>query len=188
MNYLVFNNTAKCLNATLYGVDGGDSLPVAVDSGGNLILSSTGAVSVTATNFDIRALSSATDSVAVTATDLDIRNLTGATDSVAIAEMGFAELSVTGTVGTSTVYVLTTDISPYAENSFYVMNVSGSPITMTVQIAPVNDTSYFVASSSASVTTAAPTVSTITVPIRYARLALVSAGSATYIAYYNGRA
>lgn len=188
MNFLIFNNTAKKLNATIYGVHGSDHIPVAVDGGGSLLLSAQGAVTVTATDLDIRNLNYVTDSVTVTATELDIRALSGSVDSVAVAKMGFAELSVSGTVGTSTIFVLATDLSGYSQNSFYVMNASGSQITMSVQIAPVTTGSYFVTTASAAVTTASPTVLAVTIPIRYARLALVSSGSATYIAYYNGRA
>jgi hypothetical protein len=188
MNFLTFNNTAKKLNATLFGMNGINVLPIAVDGEGNLLLSSEGAVTVTASNLDIRDLNYATDSVTVTATDLDIRNLTGTLDSVAVARMGFAELSASGTVGTSTVYALVTDISGYSGNSFYVKNLSGSAITVTVQISPIDDTSYYTTSSSQSVTTSTPGVAAVTIPIKYARLALVSSGSATYIAYYNGRA
>jgi len=188
MNFLAFNNTARRLYATLFGTSGAEVLPVAVDNEGNLLLSSDGAVTVTATDLDIRDLNYSTDSVTVTATDLDIRNLTGAQDSVAVARMGFAELSVSGTVGTGTVYALATDISGYGENSFYVRNMGGNAITVTVQIAPVDDAGYYTASSSQSVTTSSPGVAAVTIPIKYARLALVSSGSATYIAYYNGRA
>lgn len=188
MNFLVFNNTAKKLSATIYGVNGADHLPVAVDSGGKLLLSSQGAVEVTATDLDIRNLSDTTDSVRVSATDLDIRALAASIDSVAIGKMGFAELSVTGTVGTTTVYALTTNISAYSENSFFVMNAGGATMTMTVQIAPVDSAGYYIASSTNSVTTSTPVVAAITVPMKFARIALVSSGGATYIAYYNGRA
>jgi len=57
--------------------DGTDVLAVNADGSINAV--------VTATDLDIRALSSATDSIAVTATDLDVRDLAFATDKVDVS-------------------------------------------------------------------------------------------------------
>jgi hypothetical protein len=93
----IYANTAKDASGTAY-------VPL-VDTDGHLqidVLSAPSTV-VTATDLDIRDLSSATDSVAAvcTATDLDIRDLAFATDSVTVRSATAADCKVEATIATS---------------------------------------------------------------------------------------
>lgn len=189
MNNLVFNNTAKKLNAAFFGIYESEYKPVAVDENGLFLFSPLSLITITATNLDIRALDYSVDSVTVTATNLDIRALNGAQDSVAVSSMGFIEDTVTQTVSSGTTYLLTRDISNYSENSFFVRNASGSTITVAVQIAPVDNTSFYVDHSTPqSVSTGNNAVMAVTIPIKYARIRVQATSNTNVIAYYNGRA
>ncbi len=189
MNNLVFNNTAEKLNATFFGVFGSEYKPVAVDEDGLFLFSPLSIITVTATDFDIRSLSYTLDSVTVTATNLDIRDLSGTQDSVAVSSMGFVEQSVTQTVSAGTTSLLTRDISPYSENSYFIRNTGGATITVTVQIAPVDDASFYINHTTPqTVATSSNAVAAVTVPMKFARLSVQASTNTGIVAYYNGRA
>ena len=189
MNDLVFNNTANTLNTIFYGVYGTQVKPVAVDSSGMFIFSSTNPVTITATDLDIRNLNYTTDSVTVTATDLDIRNLNGAQDSIQIYNVSFTEDNVTQTVSAGTTSLLTKDISNYSENSYFLRNTGGATLSVILQIAPINDNNfYYNDSSTQSVTTLNNIVLPVTAVMKYARLAVIASTNTGVVVYYNGRA
>lgn len=189
MNNLVFNNAARKLSAALFGMYESEFIPVAVDDEGKFLFSPESAITVTASNFDIRDLNYVVDSVTVTATDLDIRSLTGTQDSVAVSSVGFTESTLTGTVAAGTSYIMATEIANYSQNSFFIRNLGGSTFTMTVQVAPTNAAAYYLDQSSAyTVSASANAIAAVTVAVRYARIKIDAGGSATYAAYYNGRA
>ncbi len=189
MNDLVFNNTAEQLNAAYYGLYQNSFLPVAVDADGMILLSPINILTVTASNLDIRNLDYQIDSVTITATDLDIRTLSGATDSVAVSSLGFTEDNATQTVPSGTTYLLTKDISPYSENSYYIRNTGGGTITVTVQISPVDDNNYYINHTTAQgVPSGSNAVAAVTIPMKYARLSVLSGANVGVVAYYNGRA
>ena len=188
-NYLVFNNDASDLKTLIYGVDGTDYKPIAVDSSGMFLFSPLSVITVAATNLDIRSLSSARDSVVVTATDLDIRNLNGSQDSVQVSSQGFIEDTITTTVPSGTTYLLTKNIGQYRENSYFIRNNGSSSITVTLQVAPVDDNNYYVDHSSAqSVSGSSNNITSVTIPMKFARLRVVASTNTNVVAYYNGRA
>jgi hypothetical protein len=89
--------------------DGTDTLPIDATTGIPVNVTNA-SIAVTATDLDIRDLSSATDSVTVVATDLDIRDLNSATDSVAVTDGG-GSITVDGSVSiTGSVTVTATDL------------------------------------------------------------------------------
>ena len=189
MNYLIFNTNAANLKATVYGMDNNQVKPVAVDSNGYFVLSPLGAVTVTATNLDIRDLNSATDSVTVTATDLDIRNLSGTQDSVQLYNCGFVEDTLSTTVASGTSFLLVKDISAYRQNSYYLKNNGSNSVTIAMQLSPVNTSSYFVDdASTATVTAGGGGIVAATVAMKFARLRVTASASTAVEVYYNGRA
>jgi hypothetical protein len=112
-NNLVFNNVADQLKSLVHGhTSTGLAIPLNVDTSGN--------VSMTVTDLDIRSLTAATDTVSigntvtVEATDLDIRPLTGATDSVTVTATDFDIRPLTAATDTvsigNTVTVEATDL------------------------------------------------------------------------------
>jgi len=190
MNNLVFNNTAKNLSAVVYGYDPNvlDYFPIAVDSNGLILFSPSGIVTVTATNFDIRYLNSSTDSVTVTATNLDIRNLSGDTDSVTTYAKNYVEDNISTSVPSGQTPVLTKDISPFSENSFFIRTVSGALITVTLQVAPEDNDDYYYDLATQTVPVSSNAIFTVTAPMKYARLRVQASTNTAIIAYYNGRA
>ncbi|MEM5769321.1 MAG: hypothetical protein AAGU32_13665, partial [Bacillota bacterium] len=102
MNFLIFNRSAENLKTAIYGRHDEDLVAIAADDQGRLMFSPESLVTVTATNFDIRNLTSARDTVNVTATDFDIRNLSGSQDSVQVSAKGFVEAQSTLTVAANT--------------------------------------------------------------------------------------
>lgn len=191
MNALVFNNHAWRLNTTIYGNYGGASVPVATDAGGNFVFSPTSLVSVTASNLDIRNLTSSRDTVNVTAVDFDIRNLSGTQDSVAVSAKGFVEASVTQTVSSgTTAYLLTREIAAYSQNSYFLRNTNASgSITVTLQVAPVDDVNYYVSATASGVSAGSNYLAAVATLMRYARLRVDTGGTAIgVVVYYNGRA
>lgn len=189
MNNLVFNNTAKNLNATFFGVYGNEYKPVAVDENGLFLFSSLSLITITATNLDIRSLHFATDSVTVTATNLDIRDLSGTQDSVAVSSMGFAEDTVTQTVSSGTTALLVKNISPYGENSYFIRNTGGATLTVSAQIAPADSGTFYVDSATpVTVGVNSNRIIAITTPMKYARLNVQASANTGVVAYYNGRA
>lgn len=188
-NYLIFNNDASNLKTIIYGVNGKIIKPLAVDSSGRFLFSSSSVITVTATNLDIRNLNSAQDSMLVMATDLDIRNLSGIQDSVQVSSEGFVEDSITTTVAAGTTYLLTKNVGQYRENSFFIRNNGSSSITVTLQIAPENNDIYYVDNSSTqNVSASSNNITTTTMVMKYARLKVVASTSTNVVAYYNGRA
>ncbi len=164
-------------------------MPVAVDENGLFLFSPLSIITITATDLDIRNLNYTVDSVTVTAANLDIRNLSGSRDSVAVSSMGFVESTATQTVASGTSYLLTTDISRYRQNSFFVRNVSGSSITVAVQYAPIDNTTLYIdVGSSQSVAVGQNYVFTINAAMKFARLRVQASASTNVVAYYNGRA
>jgi len=192
MNELVFNRTPDTLKAVIYGADGSVLRAVAVDDAGRFLISPDSAVTVTANNLDIRPLSAATDSVLVTADSLEIRPLSGETDSVTLYGNAFVEDSVSTTLSPGASAVLTRGISPYSENSFFIRNQSaGASLSLAVQVSPVSDPDFFttVPGGTGTITGVGNFIGAVTIPARYARLLVtVSGGSASVVAYYNGRA
>ena len=170
-NYLVFNNSAQNLRTTIYGADGSAIRPVAVDSNGDFLFSPLSVISVTATNLDIRPLTTAEDSVVVTATNLDIRDLSGTQDSVQIYSERFVEDTTSTSVPNGTTYLLTKDISAYRENSYFIRNISGASITITLQIAPVDSDAFYVNNSTPqAVAVSANNITSVTTAMKFARL------------------
>ncbi len=191
MNNLVFNKHARGLKAAIYGQYSDEPVPIAADVDGNFVFSPASEITVTASNFDIRNLTSARDTVNVTAADLDIRSLSGTQDSIAISAKGFIEVPATQTVGANTTaFLLTREIGAYAQNSYFLRNtnVTGS-ITVTLQIAPVDDTDYYVSSAATGVSAGGNYLAAVGTLMRYARLRVDTGGTAIGVsAYYNGRA
>ena len=188
-NYLVFNNAANELKATVYGVSGSEFKPISVDSSGRFLFSPLSSITVTATDLDIRNLNASQDSIAVTATDLDIRNLSGTQDSVQVSSNGFVEDTLSTSVATGTVYLLTKNISQYRENSYFIRNTGASSITVTLQVAPVDSDIYYVDNSTAqSVPASTNNITSVTLPMKFARLRVVASGNTSVVIYYNGRA
>lgn len=188
-NYLVFNYNASQLKTTIYGFDGIDLHPIAVDSDGLFLFSPLSSIIVTATNLDIRSRTSGRDSVLVIANDLDIRNLNGSQDSVQISSRGFVEDTLSTTVSSGTTYLLVKDISQYSQNSYFIRNNGASSITVTLQVAPVNSDTYYVDDSSAQTVAASSNNITSTVTaMKFARLKVVASTSTSVVVYYNARA
>ena len=191
MNFLIFNRSAENLKTAIYGQHDEDTVAVATDAQGNFVFSPTSLITVTATNFDIRNLTSARDTVNVTATDFDIRSLNGSQDSVQVSAKGFTEDQTTVTVAANTTsYLLTHDIGGYSQNSFFLRNTNTlGTITVTLEIAPVDDDDYYVASASTGVSASSNYLTAVATLMRYARLRVQTGGSAVGVdAYYNGRA
>lgn len=191
MNNLVFNKHAQGLKAAIYGQYSDEPVPIAADADGNFVFSPASEITVTASNLDIRSLTSARDTVNVTATDFDIRSLSGTQDSIAISAKGFVEAQVTQTVGANaTSFLLTREIAPYAQNSYFLRNtnVTGS-ITVTLQIAPVDDGDYYISAAASAVSAGSNYLAAVGTLMRYARLRVDTGGTAIGVsAYYNGRA
>jgi len=188
-NYLVFNSDASKLKTMIYGIDGSAFKPIAVDSNGKFLFSPLSIITVTATDLDIRNLSSAQDSILVVATSLDIRNLSGTQDSVQISSLGFVEDTISTTVASGTTYLLTKDISQYSQNSYFIRNNGSSSITVTLQVAPIDTDIYYVDNSSAqNVAASSNNITSTTVAMKYARLKVVASTNVDVVAYYNGRA
>ncbi|KGK90939.1 hypothetical protein DP73_05660 [Desulfosporosinus sp. HMP52] len=188
-NYLVFNCDASKLKTMIYGVDGNQFRPIAVDSSGMFLFSPLSIVTVTATNLDIRSLSSDQDSVFVVASNLDIRNLSGTQDSVQVSSQGFVEDTITTTVASGTTYLLTKNISQYSQNSFFIRNNGSSTINVTLQVAPVDIETYYVDNSSTqSVSASSNNITSTTVAMKFARLKVVASTNTNVVAFYNGRA
>ncbi|MEL7604052.1 MAG: hypothetical protein AAGU77_12930 [Bacillota bacterium] len=191
MNFLVFNKSADSLKTAIYGQYNSEYVPVATDADGNFIFSPSSLVTVTASNLDIRDLTSARDTVNVTATNFDIRSLSGTEDSVEISTKGFVEMSTTQTIPANTTsYLLTQDIGAYSQNSYFLRNtnVSGS-ITVTLEIAPTDDSNYYVSAAATSVGSGSNYLAAVVTLMRYAHLKVqTSSTSIGVVAYYNGRA
>ena len=191
MNNLVFNKHARSLKAAIYGQYSDEPVPIAADVDGNFVFSPASEITVTASNFDIRNLTSTRDTVNVTATDFDIRSLSGTQDSIAISTKGFIEAQATQTIGSNTTaFLLTREIGAYAQNSYFLRNtnVTGS-ITVTLQIAPVDDGDYYVSSAASAVSAGSNYLTAVITLMRYARLRVDTGGTAIGVsAYYNGRA
>jgi hypothetical protein len=191
MNFLVFNRSAENLKTAIYGQYAQQSVAVATDAAGNFIFSPASLITVTATNFDIRNLTSARDTVNVTATDFDIRNLNGAQDSVQISSKSFLEARSTITVSANTTtQLLTREIAGYSQNSFFLRNTNASgAISVTLEIAPTDSADFYVASTTTSVAAGSNYLSAVATLMRYARLRVQTGGTAVGVdAYYNGRA
>lgn len=188
-NYSIFNYNARQLKTTVYGFDGTELHPIAVDANGLFLFSPLSSITVTATNLDIRSLSSAQDSVLVIANDLDIRNLSGTQDSVQVSNRGFVEDTLTTTVPSGTTYLLEKNISQYSQNSYFIRNNGTSSITVTLQVAPVDSDAYYVDDSSAQ-TVAASTnnITSTVIAMKFARLRVVASASTNVVVYYNARA
>lgn len=190
MNSLVFNRTAQSLKIAIYGQNNDSFLPVATDDGGNFMFSPESQITVTASNLDIRDLTSARDTVNVTAIDFDIRNLNGSEDSVLVSAKGFTSAQTTVTLATNTVsYLFTRDIGAYSQNSFFLRNTSGGSVTVSVEIAPINDDDFYISSDTTSVSSGNNYLAAVATLMQYARLRVQSGGTAAGVAaYYNGRA
>jgi len=190
MNNLIFNRTAEQLHSTVYGKYGDQTRPVAVDTGGQIVFSSSSIFTITATNLDIRDLTAARDTVNVTATDLDIRDLNGSQDSVQISSKSFVTDTLSTSVSSGTTYLLVKNIGNYSENSFFIRNTGSATITVTLQVSPVDDTDYYTNNGSAqsATTSSRNIVFAVTVPAQYARLQVLANTNVSLVAYYNGRA
>jgi hypothetical protein len=191
MNSLVFNRNAGSLKTAIYGQYAQDFVPVATDEEGNFVFSPASLVTVTASNLDIRNLTSARDTVNVTAVNFDIRDLNGTQDSIAISAKGFVETQTSLSVATnSTVYLLTQEIGAYSQNSYFLRNTNAiGSITVTLQIAPVDDTDYYVSSTTTGVSAGSNYLTAVATLMRYARLRVETGGAAVGVtAYYNARA
>lgn len=191
MNFLVFNKSAENLKTAIYGLHDEDLVAVATDEEGNFIFSPASQITVTASNLDIRNLTAARDTVNVTAVNFDIRSLSTARDSVLVGAKGFEEAQATVNVGSNTTtYLLTREIGPYSQNSYFLRNTSGSgSVTVSVEIAPVDSATYYLATITSSVGASSNFLASVATLMRYARLRVQTGGSAINVdAYYNGRA
>ena len=189
MNHLVFNTTSSQLQALFYGLNGTQSLAIAVDSSGRFLISSQSAVPITAVNLDIRNLTETRDTVNVVATNLDIRDLNGAQDSVQIYSQAFTETNISTSVVSGTNILLATNIGAYSSNSFFLRNTGSATVTVTLQVAPVNDSNYYVTNVSAtSVSAGNNYLQAVSIPVKYARLSVTATTTVSVVAYYNGRA
>lgn len=188
MRALSFNTVAKNLKAAFYGMNGNQFVPVEVDGDGRIVLSSPGAIQVTAADLDIRALDSAIDSVTATASDLGIRALSGATDSIQNGERAFVSDFSNESVALGTNNIAVKNIAPYSQNSYFVRNVSGSTVTITVQVAPVNVDSYYINVATATLAVSSNYFVAITVPAAFSRLSVAALASGLVQVYYEGRA
>ncbi len=194
------NNQMKSLQARelrmtgLGRITGSTELePMAADSVGRLILSPDLTIQVQSGGLDIRPLSASQDSVTITASNLDIRNLSGTQDGLAFDRMLSLETSTTSQVPSlGTVRLLTTNVSIYRQNTFYVSNASGLAIGVSValEIAPVDIDSYYMTDGSSfnlfggDARTFQPTRL-----LKYARIRVTSLLSlANITVYYFGRA
>lgn len=191
MNFLIFNRSAENLKSAIYGQHNENIVAVATDEQGNFIFSPTSQITVTATNFDIRNLTSTRDTVNVTALNFDIRNLDGAQDSVQVSAKGFVESRATVTISANTTsYLLTHDIGGYSQNSFFLRNTNSlGSITVTLEIAPADDSNYYISFTSAGVSASSNYLAAVATLMRYARLRVQTGSAAVGVdAYYNGRA
>jgi hypothetical protein len=192
MNFLIFNRSAENLKTAIYGRHDEDLVAIAADDQGRLMFSPESLVTVTATNFDIRNLTSARDTVNVTATDFDIRNLSGSQDSVQVSAKGFVEAQSTLTVAANTTtYLLLREVAPYSQNSYFLRNTNPltGAVTVSVEIAPVDSGDYYMATVTQSVAANSNFLAAVSTLMRYARLRVQTGGSAVGVdAYYNGRA
>ena len=167
--------------------------PMAADSMGRLILSPDLIIPVQSGGLSIRPLNDNQDSVTITASNLDIRNLAGTQDGLAFDRMLSAENSTTSQVPSlGTVRLLTTNVSAYRQNTFYVSNTSGFSIGVSValEIAPADIDSYYMTDGSSfnlfggDAMTFQPTRL-----LKYARIRVTSLLSlANITVYYFGRA
>lgn len=145
MNNIIFSNDASQLQAAVYGINGTNVRPIAVDTSGQAIITSTFTTSITAVDFDIRNLSLAGDSALVTANNLDIRNLSGTQDSVKLYNRASVDDTESGTiVALGSRNFLTKNISMYRKNSYVVINQGGVAVTINLQIAPIDNDSYYI--------------------------------------------
>ena len=191
MNFLVFNKSAENLKTAIYGQNNGNTVAVATDEAGNFMFSPSSQVTVTASNLDIRNLTSARDTVNVTATNFDIRDLNGSQDSVEISSKGFiASHSTLSIPANTTSYLLTYEIGPYSQNSYFLRNTNGSgSITVTLEIAPVDDSNYYIPGTDTAVGAGSNYLAAVATLMRYARLKLQTGTTTIGVdAYYNGRA
>ena len=191
MNFLIFNRSAENLKTAIYGQSDENVVAIATDTQGNLVFSPSSEITVTATNFDIRDLTSARDTVNVTATNFDIRNLSATQDSVEVGAKGFVESQITVTVpANTTAYLLTQDIGGYSQKSFFLRNTNvAGTITVALEIAPVDDTDYYVPFTATSVAAGNNYLTAVSTLMRYAHLRVQTGGTAVGVdAYYNGRA
>ncbi len=191
MNFLIFNKTAENLKAAIYGHHDQNVVPVATDEDGNFIFSPASLITVTATNFDIRDLTSARDTVNVTATDFDIRSLNGTQDSVQISAKGFVEARTNISISANTTtYLLVQEIGAYSQNSYFLRNTNAvGSITVALEIAPTTSNDFYISSAATSVGAGSNYLTAVVTLMRWARLR-VQTGNATIgvDAYYNGRA
>ena len=166
-------------------------MPVATDADGNFIFSPTSLITVTATNFDIRNLTSDRDTVNVTAMDFDIRSLTGTQDSVRISAKGFEEVRTNVSISANTTtYLLIQEIGAYSQNSYFLRNTNAiGSVTVALEIAPTTNNDFYISSSATNVGAGNNYLTAVATLMRWARLR-VQTGSTTIgvDAYYNGRA
>lgn len=149
-NNIVFNNVASQLKTQIYGNYGGTATPIATDSSGNVTITatdldirnlsgSTDSVTVTAIDFDIRDLSAATDSVTVTAVDFDIRDLSAATDSVTVTAVDFDIRNLSG----ATDSVIKAGCY-FTESSTVLTDISSTGIALTIDNSQHDVYSFYV--------------------------------------------
>ncbi|MGI6005106.1 MAG: DUF6385 domain-containing protein [Christensenellales bacterium] len=192
MNFLVFNRSAENLKTAIYGRYNEDTVPIATDEQGNFIFSPASLVTVTASNLDIRNLTSARDTVNVTAVDFDIRSLSDTQDSVRIGAKGFVETMTTVNVSSNaTVYLLTQEIGAYSQNSYFLRNTNSllGSVTVALEIAPVGDDDFYISTSATSVGPSSNFLAAVATLMRFARLRVQTGGtSVTVVVYYNARA
>lgn len=190
MNFLVFNRSAESLKTAIYGKHDDDIVAVATDTAGNFIFSPASRITVTASNLDIRNLTSARDTVNVTAANFDIRDLNGAQDSVEVSAKGFVESMTSLTIpSNTTAYLLPGEIGAYSQNSYFLRNRSGGAVTVSIEIAPVQEDDFYIASTASSVSASNNYLSAVATLMRYARLRVQTGGTAAGVdVYYNGRA
>lgn len=175
-NNLVFNPVASQLLTQIYGADGTNIRPIAVDSTGKLNV--VGAITAT-----ISGVVTATISGVVTAT---ISGTVTANVSPSFTESN--STVVFSTAGTLT--VITEDVSQQKQISFVVYNNLTTPVTALLQVAPTDTDSYYVNDGTAVVIGTPTSLSSILVPVKFlkfTRILLNGGATASAIVYYNAQ-
>ena len=200
-NNLVFNDSAENLKVQSFGATSGGtvtSLLVANDGalqvGGTITaaiadtVTVTGAVSVTANSFDIRALSSATDTVSVAGS---VTATIANTVTVSVGGYGFtsSDLNIALTDVSLTNTAFSFDTSQMKQYSFYVVNTGTAAISVRLQVSPTTSETYFVPDNTSEVALT-QNQAAVLVPgyfLNYTRVQVLGAQTATAVAYFNGQ-
>lgn len=194
MNGLIYNNAGYPLAATAYGQDGGGfAYPFQTDTAGQLLLAEQ-LWQINGTNTDVRNLSPMRDTLNIQGSSAAVRGLSPSRDFVSALSQSNIVTTQSGTVPLllAPLILLTTDMSAYSNNTFWVRNTGiGISISITLQLAPIDSDAYYVDDQSqGSLLAGGLSMFRPTRTARYARLrivGLVSLYTTTATAYYMGQ-